>query len=254
MAEHLPRYSRHTLLRVIGEAGQEKIRSSRVFVAGVGALGSMISLLLARAGVGYLRIADQDCPELHNLHRQILYDESDVTSGRSKAEIAADRLRAGNSEITVEAISAAIGPDNVEELVRGVDLVVDALDNIATRYHVNDEAVRRRIPYVFGGAVETAGNVMVILPGRTPCLRCLWPDPDAVLNHARASEVGVLSSAASAVASIEVTEAIKILTGHEDQVLSGLLIMDFWRNLYHVAEIGRDPRCVCADTDLSARG
>jgi len=240
-----PRYSRHELLRLIGSEGQEKIKRSRVFVAGLGALGSLIAILLARAGVGFLRIVDQDYPELHNLHRQLLYDEKDVKQGISKADAAQRHLEAVNSQIEIEAVTTIIGPDTVDRLTEGVDLVVDGLDNIIPRYFINDSILARRIPYVFGGAIEASGNVMTIIPGKTPCLRCLWPRPDAVANHPRASEVGVLSAAATAVASLEVTEAIKILVGREDEVLSGLLVMDIWNDIFHVAAVEPDPACLC---------
>jgi molybdopterin/thiamine biosynthesis adenylyltransferase len=147
----IPRYSRHVLLQMIGEEGQARIEKSRVFVAGLGALGSLIATLLARAGVGFLRIADLDSPELHNLHRQILYDEADIARGVSKPQAAKERLLAANSGIEIEAIAATIGSDNIEELVDGIDLVVDALDNMKARYFVNDAIIDRGIPYVFGG-------------------------------------------------------------------------------------------------------
>ncbi len=245
MQPAIPRYSRHVLLKMIGEEGQARIEKSRVFVAGLGALGSLIATLLARAGVGFLRIADLDSPELHNLHRQILYDEPDVARGVSKAQAAKERLLATNSSVEVEAVVATIGPDNVDRLVTGVDLVVDALDNMMARYFINDAIIDRGIPYVFGGAVECAGNVMTVIPGQTPCLRCLWPDPTAVDDHPRASSVGILSSAATAVASIQVTEAIKVLVGSWDAILPGLLVIDFWRNQFQLCEIKPDPGCRC---------
>jgi len=233
------------LLRVIGEDGQKKIEKSRVFVAGLGALGSVISILLARAGVGFLRIADHDAPEIHNLHRQILYDEADVATGLSKAETARNKLLAANSHLEIEAVTALIGPDNVEALTEGVDLVVDALDNIRARYFINDTILARGIPYVFGGAIETVGNVMTIIPGKTPCLRCLWPDPQAVDNHPRATTVGVLSAAATAVAAVEVSEVLKILVGRQDEALQGLLVMDLWRGQFQCAPVAPDPACLC---------
>ncbi len=233
------------LLRVIGEDGQKNIEKSRVFVAGLGALGSIISMLLARAGVGFLRIADHDAPEIHNLHRQLLYDEADVARGLSKAEAARNRLLEANSEIEVEAVTALIGPENVETLTEGVDLVVDALDNIRARYFINDMILARGTPYVFGGAIETVGNVMTIIPGKTPCLRCLWPNPEAVENHPRASAVGVLSAVATAVAAMEVSEALKILAGRRDEALQGLLVMDIWRGQFQCAPVAPDPSCVC---------
>jgi molybdopterin-synthase adenylyltransferase len=250
----IPRYSRHLILKVIGEQGQERIERSRVFVAGMGALGSLIAMLLARAGVGFLRIADLDAPELHNLHRQILYDEEDVARGLNKVYAAERRLRAANAHVEIDPRPEAIGRNNVESLVHGMDLVVDALDNIATRYLINDRILAEGIPYVFGGAVETVGNVMTIIPGKTPCLRCLWPDPAAVDKHPRASDVGILSSAAATVASIEVTEALKILVGRQQEVLSGLLVMDLWRSHFHLAPVKPDPACVCRTVGEPRRG
>lgn len=245
MADGPSRYSRHELLRMIGPEGQAKIRRSSVFVAGVGALGSLIAILLARAGVGFLRIADSDKPELHNLQRQILYDESDIQSGLSKAQIARERLRAANSEVEIQALTATIGEDNIEDLIQGVDVVVDALDNIRTRYVINDAILAHGIPYIFGGAIEASGNVMTIIPGKTPCLRCLWPDPEAVEEHPTAATVGVLSSAALVVAAIEVTEALKILVVRDQEVLSGLLVMDLWNNRFQTATVQPDESCVC---------
>ncbi len=245
MAEQIPRYSRHTLLRFIGEQGQEQIGKARVFVAGVGALGCLISILLARAGVGFLRIADRDRPELHNLHRQILYDETDVGSGLSKVRVAEQKLKAANSDVMIDAVEHAIGPDNVESLCRDVDLVVDALDNIVTRYLINDVIIAERIPYVFGGAVEAVGNVMTIIPGRTPCLRCLWPDPQAVVNHPTAAQVGVLSAAAAAIASIEVAEALKLIVGASEDCLRGLLVVDLWRSAFQIAPVEPAAGCLC---------
>jgi adenylyltransferase/sulfurtransferase len=245
MAETISRYSRHELLRMIGPDGQERIKRSRVLVAGVGALGSLIAALLVRAGVGFLRIVDQDRPEIHNLHRQLLYEEADVKSGLSKVEAAAVRLRSANSEVAIEAVTAAVAEDTVEALTEGVGLVVDGLDNIRARYFMNDIVLLRRIPYVFGGAVEAAGNVMTIIPGRTACLRCLWPESESVQAHPTAASVGVLSAAATAVASMEVAEALKILAGREDETLSGLLVMDVWRGSFQVAQVSADPSCVC---------
>ncbi|MDD3471870.1 MAG: HesA/MoeB/ThiF family protein [Syntrophaceae bacterium] len=240
------RYSRHTLLGVIGKSGQSRIESSRVLITGQGALGSLISILLARAGVGFLRIVDKDSPELHNLHRQILYDESDVLEGLTKVEAARRHLFRVSSELQIEAINAEINAHNVDSLVNSVDVVIDALDNTETRYIVNDSALSHGIPFIFGGAVETAGNVMTIIPGRTPCLRCLWPDPKEVSDHQRASTVGVLSSIATTVASIQVTEAIKVIVEDFDDLIPGLMTIDVWRNHYQVVPIGRDPECACA--------
>ncbi len=247
MEPPISRYSRHTLLRWFGDEGQKRVERSRVFVAGLGALGSTITMLLARAGVGFMRIADYDTPELHNLHRQILYTEADLATGKSKAEIARERLIEANSATRIEAVTTLIDQDNAHDLTKNVDLVVDGLDNLAGRYVINDAVIERGIPYVFGGAVEAAGNVMVIIPGKTACLRCLWPQSDAVEAHPRAREVGVLSSAAVTVAGIQVTEALKILAGRFEEVLDGLLVMDFLRNTFQTAPVAADPACRCRE-------
>jgi adenylyltransferase/sulfurtransferase len=241
----IERYSRHAMLRVIGEEGQARIEKSRVLVVGLGALGSLIAILLARAGVGHLRILDGDVPEMHNLHRQILYGEEDVATGISKADAAALRLREANSSIQIESFNEFMNARNVQRLLSGMDVIVDALDNIAARYLVNDSAIRLGIPYVFGGAVETAGNVMSIIPGLTPCLRCLWPDPGAVENHPKASTVGVLSAVATTVASIEVAECLKILVGRNKDLIPGLLMMELWGNHYQIVPLQQDPDCIC---------
>lgn len=239
---------------MIGQDGQRRISKSGVLVVGLGALGSLISTLLARAGVGFLRIVDVDSPETHNLQRQILYDEADVASGLSKAQSAERKLRGANSEAQIEAVTARVGPQNISQLAQGVDLIIDALDNIATRYYVNDTAVARGVPYIFGGAVAASGNVMVIIPGKTPCLRCVWPDSEGIRQHDTAAQVGVLSSAATAVASIEVTEALKILSGHSDAALKGLLLMDFWQNIFRIASVEPNPDCSCRGSFLPRSG
>ncbi|MGC8602446.1 MAG: HesA/MoeB/ThiF family protein [Desulfomonilaceae bacterium] len=245
MIEVPDRYSRHTLLQVIGQAGQDKIRKSHVLVAGLGALGSTISILLARAGVGFMRIVDRDAPELHNLHRQLLYNENDVSLKMSKVAAAKVNLGLMASNVEIDAVNVTIDGSNVENLLEGVDLVVDALDNSETRFIVNDAIVSRNIPYVFGGAVETVGNVMTIIPGKTPCLRCLWPDPSNIIGHARASTVGVLSSVASLVASLQVTEAFKVLIGDVENIIPGILVVDVWKNQFHVVPVEPNPSCVC---------
>ncbi|MFH0959168.1 MAG: HesA/MoeB/ThiF family protein [Pseudomonadota bacterium] len=246
MSDEFDRYSRHVLLKVIGSAGHEKIRSARVLVAGMGALGSLISILLARAGVGFLRLVDKDAPEMNNLHRQILYNEKDALMGIPKVEAARANLLTMASKIEIDAVNIKIDHESIDQLLDNVDIVVDALDNSETRFIVNDAILGRRIPYIFGGAVETMGNVMTIIPGETPCLRCLWPDPSHVAGHARASTVGVLSSVASLVASIQVTETFKVLVGDLENIIRGIMVVDIWKNQFHVVPIFPTPGCLCS--------
>ena len=246
MDDACSRYSRHVLLDVIGPEGQSKIRSARVLVTGQGALGSLISMLLTRAGVGFLRIVDKDYPEIHNLHRQLLFDDHDVASGLPKAVVARNHLLRSAPFVEIHPIHAEIDSQNIDRLLDSIYVIIDAVDNTATRYVVNDSALSHGIPYVFGGVVETAGNVMTILPGKTPCLRCLWPEPEQVAKHQTASTVGVLSSVATLIASIQVTEALKIIVGDTKNVISGILTIDAWRNHWQVVVLNRDPECICS--------
>ena len=142
-------------------------------------------------------------------------------------------------------MNTSIGAENIGNLIENMDVVVDALDNMEARYHVNDAILERGIPYVFGGAVGTSGNVMTVIPGRTPCLRCLWPQPKEVADHPRASQVGVLSSVATAVASVQVTETLKLIAGRREDLIKGLLVMNLWRVQFRVAAIEPDPDCMC---------
>jgi molybdopterin/thiamine biosynthesis adenylyltransferase len=244
------RYSRHILLQMIGQTGQEKIQKASVLVAGLGALGSTICILLARAGVRFLRIVDKDAPELHNLHRQILYNEIDVFLGTPKAHAARVNLLSAASNVEIDAVDEEISKTNIYRLLDGIDLVVDALDNSETRFVVNDAIVDLKIPYIFGGAVETVGNVMTIIPGRTPCLRCIWPNPSSIVGHATAAKAGVLSSVASLVASVQVTEAFKVLVGDIENTIPGIFVFDVWKNLFHIVPVEPRPNCDCKKINL----
>ena len=246
MNDIFSRYSRHALLDVIGNEGQSRIQSARVLVTGQGALGSLISMLLTRAGIGFLRIVDRDYPEVHNLHRQLLFDDADIVSGFSKAVAARNHLLKSAPFCEIDAIHTEIDSHNIDRLVDSIDVIIDAVDNTSTRYVVNDSALSHGIPYVFGGVVETAGNVMTIMPGQTPCLRCLWPEPSQVAMHQTASTVGVLSSVATLIASLQVTEAIKIIVGDVENLIPGLLTIDAWRNHWQVVHLSRDPECACS--------
>ncbi|MEM2546701.1 MAG: HesA/MoeB/ThiF family protein, partial [Candidatus Bathyarchaeia archaeon] len=167
-------YSRQMAMRELGREGQEKLAKSRVAIVGLGGLGTVSSLYLTLAGVGYLRLIDQDTVETRNLHRQILYTLKDLKY--PKAEVSAKRLRELNPFVEVEAFSENLNPDNALELLRGVDCVVDGLDNMRTRYIVNRACVKLKIPYVFGAAIGLEGNLSVFAPPETPCLECVLPN------------------------------------------------------------------------------
>src|SRR5258707_5998024 len=173
-SDPLDRYSRQIRFSGLGEAGQRKLMASRVTICGCGALGTVLANHLVRAGVGYVRIVDRDFIETHNLQRQILFDEDDVAANLPKAQAAARKLRKINSAVTIEPVVTDIDHTNIIDLVSDADLILDGTDNFETRYLINDAAVKLNKPWVFGGGVGSQGQSMTILPGETPCLRCVF--------------------------------------------------------------------------------
>lgn len=238
-------YSRQKALRELGREGQDRLRRSSAAIIGLGGLGSVSSMYLALGGVGHLRLVDQDTVELHNLHRQILYTLEDLRL--PKAEKAAERLLASNSEIKMEAIPENLREDNVDEIVKGVDIVLDGLDNMRTRYVVNRACHRHRVPYVFGGAIAMEGNITVFNPPATSCLECVLPDlDDAVLPGCDVR--GILGATAGIIGSIQAIEALKILSGMGSGLQGKLLVCDFRRMDFDKIEIFKNRRCrVCGE-------
>jgi molybdopterin/thiamine biosynthesis adenylyltransferase len=235
MDTHLPpgRYHRQTLLRAIGQAGQERLGNAHVLLVGCGALGTVMAEYLVRAGVGNLRIIDRDIVELTNLQRQTLFDEEDVRQELPKAIAAANRLRRINSSITIEPVVADLHARNVEQFLLTHDsslitphLILDGTDNGPTRYLLNDAAVRWGIPWIYGGAVGMEGRVMPIVPGVGPCLRCLFPTPPAGGELATCDTAGILGPLAGIVASMQAGLAIRMLATGPASVGRELLTMD----------------------------
>ena len=223
------RYSRQVLFRPIGAEGQRRLRGSRVALVGCGATGSAVASLLARAGVGHLRIIDRDYVEPSNLQRQLLFDEADAAESLPKAVAAARKINSFNPEIAVESRVADLAPGNIEELLEGVQLVLDGTDNFETRYLVNDYAVSRSLPWVYAAAVASYGVTMNVLPGESACLACIFPDsPRGTFETC--DTAGILNSAAASVAAIEATEALKLLVGDRASLRRTLLSFDLWRN------------------------
>ncbi|NOZ28275.1 MAG: thiazole biosynthesis adenylyltransferase ThiF [Chloroflexi bacterium] len=239
----LSRYSRQILFPALGEAGQRRLLRSRVAVIGCGATGSVIANLLARAGVGYLRVVDRDFVELNNLHRQILFDEEDAAEALPKAVATARKLRRINSQITVEDMVADVNPGNVSSLIQDVDLVMDGTDNMETRYMLNDACVRLEKPWIYTGAVASYGMTMTIIPHETACLRCVMPEPPAPGSLATCDTAGVLGPAVSVVASIAAGEALKWLSGMAE-ISRGMLHFDLLDNRLERFEI-KGPRPDC---------
>lgn len=236
-------YSRQVILKEFGKKGQRKLGGSKVAVVGVGGLGSVSSLYLALAGVGFLRVIDQDILETKNLHRQILYTRDDVDY--PKAEVAAARLEKLNPLVKVEAFSDNVNVENVDRLLAGVDVVVDGLDNMSTRYLINRVCVKRKIPYVFGGAIGMEGNISVFNAPKTPCLECLFPNlSDNELT--KCDTRGVLGVTPGIIGAMQAFETIKVLTGVGTPLLGKLMICDFTDMSFTTIDVVSRPNCeVC---------
>jgi molybdopterin-synthase adenylyltransferase len=242
-------YSRQTILKEFGKEGQEKLAKSKIAIVGTGGLGTVSSLYLSLAGVGDIRLIDQDTIETHNLHRQILYNPGDLHY--PKTEIAAQRLQIINPLIKVEAISENVNAGNVERLLQGVDCVVDGLDNMVTRYLVNRICVKQRIPYVFGAAIGIEGNLSVFAPPETGCLDCLMPnisDSDLMSCSTR----GVLGATAGIIGALQSMETIKLLTGIGSTLKGKLLVCDFSDMDFTTIDISRSIRCPVCHGDVTS--
>lgn len=241
MSAENDRYSRQERLPEVGESGQRRLGEGSALVLGCGALGSVSASALARAGVGRIRVVDRDVLELSNLQRQILYDEDDLEAGLPKAEAAARRLRRINSGIEIEARVADVTPRNVEEMLEGISVVLDGTDNLETRYLLNDACLKRGTPWIYAGVVRTSGVLMSILPGRGPCLRCVFPSPPPPGSLPTCDTAGVLGTAPMVVGSLQATEAIKLLLGVEP--LAGILTIGLWDGSHRRVALPRDPGC-----------
>lgn len=227
-ADPLDRYSRQIRFPGLGEAGQRKLMESRVTLCGCGALGTVLANHLVRAGVGFVRIIDRDFIETHNLQRQILFDEQDVADNLPKAEAAARKLRLINSQVTIEPVVTDIDYTNILDLVSDADLILDGTDNFETRYLINDAAVKLGKPWVFGGVIGSEGQTMTIVPGKTPCLRCVIESNPPPGMTPTCETAGVLGPAVAVVASFEAVEAIKLLSGADAVLNNELIMIDLW--------------------------
>jgi adenylyltransferase/sulfurtransferase len=220
------RYHRQILLPQIGADGQQRLSRATVLLIGCGALGTVIAEQLVRGGVGTLRLCDRDVVEMSNLQRQVLFDESDADAGAPKAIAATQRLARINSTVRVEPHVVDVHSGNIEQLIAGSEVILDGTDNAEIRYLVNDAAVKHAVPWVYGGAIGTSGRVMAIVPTRTPCLRCLFPDPPAAGELETCDTAGVLAATANVVASFQVVAAMKILLGHP--IAQEIMTIDLW--------------------------
>jgi adenylyltransferase/sulfurtransferase len=244
----LERYSRQIKYPGIGEDGQRKLMQSRVTLCGCGALGTVLANAVVRAGVGFVRIVDRDFIETHNLQRQVLFDEDDVAANLPKAEAAARKLRRVNSAIQIEAVVTDVDHTNVLDLVSDVDLILDGTDNFEVRYLVNDAAIKLGKPWVYGGSIGSHGQTMTIIPGETPCLRCVIESSPPPGMAPTCETAGVLGSIINVIASYQATEALKILTGHLETINRDLVFVDVWENVhksFKIAKLKDKVDCPC---------
>jgi molybdopterin/thiamine biosynthesis adenylyltransferase len=226
----MDRYSRQILFSGIGKEGQSRLRESRAAIIGCGALGTAHAEALARAGVGCLRIIDRDFVEASNLQRQTMFTELDAAERLPKAIAAARHINEINSEIHLEPEILDVNHTNIERLIKDCDVVLDGTDNFATRYLINDACVKREINWIYGAAVGSYGVTMTIRPGVTACLRCIFEEAPPAASAPTCDTAGVIMPIISIVAAVQVSEALKLLTGQVDLLHNSLMQFDVWRN------------------------
>lgn len=224
------RYSRQVLFSPIGQEGQRKLGGSRVAIVGMGALGTVLANHMVRAGVGYVRLIDRDFVDTSNLQRQMLYDEEDAASTTPKAIAAAKRLQLVNSQVTIEPHVTDLNSLNAEQMLSDVDLILDGTDNFSVRFLINDVSIKLGIPWIYGGAVASRGVSLTILPGQTPCLRCLFTQAPAAGTTETCDTAGVIGGIIHVVASFQATEALKLLVGANEQLNLRMQQWDLWFN------------------------
>ena len=242
------RYSRQVLFNGIGKQGQRQLGDSQVLLVGCGALGSAHAEALARAGVGKIRIVDRDFVEASNLQRQTMFTEHDAAERTPKAVAAANHIRELNSEIEVEAEITDVNNSNIERLIEGCDVVLDGTDNFATRYLINDACVKHECNWIYGAAVGSYGVTMTIRPHQTPCLRCVFEEAPPAASAPTCDTAGVIMPIISVVAAVQVSEALKLLTGQVSALHGSLMQFDVWRNEWRKINPGPPaPNCpTCA--------
>ena len=233
--EELDRYSRQIMIPQIGEKGQEKLKRAKVFIAGAGGLGSPVSIYLTAAGVGHLRMVDHDRVDLTNLNQQVVHWTGDV--GRRKVESAQEKLNKLNPNVTVEILSVTISEENASELISGFDLIVDAMDNLPTRYLLNKTAIEHGIPFFHGAVNGFEGRAMTVIPGKTACLRCLYRGP------VPESKFPVIGVTPAVIGCIQATEVIKYLVGSGELLGNRLLAYDGLNLRFTEFKVQRNPKC-----------
>ena len=247
-ADYDERYNRQILFPPIGEKGQAKLFQSSVAVIGLGALGTVSSGSLARAGVGHLKLVDRDFVDISNMQRQVLFDEEDSSKVIPKALAAAEKLKKINSTISYSTQVVDVNHRNVEEIIHDVDLVVDATDNFETRFLVNEACIKGGIPWIYGSCVASYGMTFTIIPEETACFACFLEESPAPGMAMTCDTAGIIGPAANIVASLQVTESLKILTGNKQALKRNIIYFDLWLNDFTEIELQRHDNCpVCGE-------
>ena len=238
--EDLQRYSRQIMLEEIGFTGMEKLRDSKVCVIGVGGIGNPIVTQLTAMGIGKLKIVDRDVIEISNLHRQHLYTENDI--GKVKVEVAVERLKGINPTVEIEAVPVSVSKYTAESIIKGFDVVIDALDSVDARYALNDACIKFGIPFIYAGALGMLGSVCTILPNKSACLRCIFPAL-AEDDMPTCSTEGVHPSILYLVSGVQVSETIKIITGQQPTLVNKLLYIDLNELSFDKIHVLRQEEC-----------
>lgn len=236
------RYARQIVLPEIGLKGQRRLCRSSILIVGCGALGCIHAQLLTRAGVGRIIIADRDVPALHNLQRQFLFDEDDVAANTPKAAAAARKLKRVNSSIKIDGIVIDVTAENIERLIETTDVILDGTDNFETRFLINDACIKHGKPWVYGGVEGTTGMVLTVYPGRGPCFRCLLSAPPDPATLPTCETHGVLNTVIAWTASLQVTEAFKLLLG-DKLTTHQLYVFDLWKSNLRSVPVKRRANC-----------
>lgn len=241
----IDRYIRQETMAELGPQGQHGLSQGKALLVGLGGLGSWSAQLLARAGVGMLRLVDFDRVDATNLARQAIYTEADAIAGRLKVDAAAEAIRQVRGDIALQALAERVTPANIAALAQDMDVIVDGTDSFDTRFLINDYAVKANRPWVFAGVVRCEAQTMTILPGQTPCLRCICEQPPPPDQQPRAAGVGVLGPAVAAIAAIQALEAVKILAGRLNTVNPYLTRLDLWTNAIQRLDLRNARRSDC---------
>jgi molybdopterin/thiamine biosynthesis adenylyltransferase len=245
--EQIERYSRHILLEQVGGVGQEKLLSSKVLIVGAGGLGSPAALYLAAAGVGTIGIIDADKVDLTNLQRQIIHHTSDV--GVEKVKSAENKMRAINPEVTVKTYHQPAKADNIREIIREYDFVIDGTDNFPAKFLINDACYFEKIPFSHAGILKFYGQLITVLPGETTCYRCIFNAPPPAGVVPSCSQAGVLGVLAGVIGSLQATEAIKYLLGVGRLLTDTLLTYDALEMEFRAVKLNRNPNCPLCGED-----